>query len=180
MDELGGRLEAIAAELKNETASLRTGRASPALVENLPVEAYGSRQPLKAVAAISAPEPRQLLIQPWDKTLVAAIERAVQSSALGLSPVVDRDAVRIALPQLTAERKRDLIRALGEKLEAARIHIRQARDAAMRGLDARHKTGELSEDEKFRAKDEIENAVAEANRGIEDLGGAKEAEILAG
>lgn len=180
MDELRLRLEKILSDLKSEVASLRTGRATPALVEDLEVEAYGTRQPLKTLAAISTPGPREIVIQPWDKALVSAIEKAVQTSPLGINPVADRDTIRLALPTLTEERKRDLVKFLKEKLESARIQVRRARDEAMKAVDADEKAKAISEDEKFRRKQEAEKAVGECNQKIEDIGAAKEREIMSG
>lgn len=180
MDDLQPKLEKIFAGLRSETASLRTGRASPALVEDIEIEAYGAQQPLRAVAAISTPDPRQILIQPWDRSLLPAVERAIQSSPLGLAPIADRDTIRLSLPALTEERKRDLVKLLKEKLETARIQVRRIRDEAMKGVEAEEKAKAISEDEKFRRKEEVEKAVGECNKKIEATGASKEREIMAG
>jgi ribosome recycling factor len=180
MADLQPRLEKIFDELRRETSSLRTGRATPALVEDLDVEAYGTHQPLKALAAISVPDGRQLLIQPWDKSVLPAIEKAIQGSSLGLNPIADKDTIRLALPTLTEERKRELVKLLGEKLEEARIHIRRLRDEAMKAIESREKAKEISEDQKFREKQEVEKAVGEYNKKIEELGEKKESEIMNG
>ena len=180
MDDLRPKLEKILSDLKSDVASLRTGRATPALVEDLEIEAYGVRQPLKAIAAISSPEPRQIVIQPWDKALLPAIEKAIQASSLGLNPIADKDTIRLALPTLTEERKRDLVKLLKEKLEEARIKVRRVRDEAMKGIDAQEKAKAISEDEKFRQKQEAEKTVGEINRKIEELGAKKEQEIMSG
>src|SRR3989344_7277575 len=145
MDDLRLKLEKIIADLKSGVSSLRTGRATPALVEDLEINAYGSSQPLKAVAAISTPEPRQILIQPWDKSMLSAIEKAVQNSSLGLNPVADKDAIRLVLPVLTEERKRDLVKVLKEKMESSRIQLRRTRDEAMKDIEIREKAKEISE-----------------------------------
>lgn len=180
MDDLRPKLEKILSDLKAEVSSLRTGRATPALVEGIEVEAYGSRQALKTLAAISAPEARQLLIQPWDKSLLPAIEKAIQSSSLGINPIADRDMIRLAIPTLTEERKRDLVKLLNEKLESARIQVRRTRDEAMKAIEAEEKAKAISEDEKFRKKQEVEKAVGERNQKMEELGQAKEREIMTG
>lgn len=180
MDDLRQKLESTVSNLKSEVAPLRTGRASPALVENVAVEAYGERQPLKTLAAISTPEPRQIVIQPWDKSLLPAIEKAIQSSPLGLNPIVDKDVIRLSIPTLTEERKRDLVKLLREKLEFARIQIRRLRDEAMKAIAGREKAKEISEDNEFRQKQEVEKLVGEYNKKIEELGQAKEREIMAG
>ena len=164
--------------LKRELAGLRTGRATPALVEDIDVDCYGSKTPLKAVAAISNPEPRMLLIQPWDKTLLPAIERAISTSPLGMNPVSERDTIRLVIPTLTEERRRDLVKLLGRHVEQARIAVRQAREDAQKGVDRKEKEKEISEDEKFRRKQEIQKMVDEYNRKIEESAAAKEKEIM--
>lgn len=180
MIDLRSKLEKVLADLKADISSLRTGRATPALVEDIEVEAYGSRQSLKALAAISTPEPRQILIQPWDKSLLPAVEKAIQSSALGINPIADRDTIRLALPTLTEERKRDFVKLLKEKLEAARIQVRRARDDTMKAIEAEEKAKAISEDERFRKKQEVEKTVGEWNKKIEEAGASKEREIMAG
>ncbi len=180
MADLKQSAEKILTDFKIEISSLRTGRATPALVEDLLVEAYGVKQPLKTLAAISTPDPRQIAIQPWDKSMLQAIERAIQSSPLGLAPIADKDLIRLSLPQLTEDRKKDLVRVLREKFEQTRIHVRRARDDAMKDIERRTKAKELSEDQKFREKQEVEKIIGEYNKKIEETGDAKEREIMAG
>lgn len=180
MDDLRSKLEKIISDLKSDVSSLRTGRATPALVENLGINAYGSSQPLKTVAAISTPEPRQILIQPWDKSMLPAIEKAIQSSSLGLNPVADKDAIRLVLPVLTEERKRDLVKVLKDKMESSRIQLRRTRDEAMKEIERREKAKEISEDRRFREKQEVEKAAGEYNKKIDELGETKEREIMTG
>lgn len=180
MTDLRSKLDKVLTDLRADTSSLRTGRATPALVEDVEVEAYGSRQPVKALAAISTPSPREILIQPWDKSLLSAIEKAIQSSTLGINPIADKDTIRLALPTLTEERKRDLVKLLKEKLELARIQVRRTRDEAMKAVEAEEKAKAISEDERFRKKQEVEKAVGECNKKIEEAGASKEREIMAG
>ena len=180
MFELNQKLKTIIETLRSEIVSLRTGRATPALVEDLVVDAYGTRQPLKAVAAISTPDARQIAIQPWDKSILPAIEKAIQSSPLGLAPIADKDLIRLSLPQLTEERKKDLVRVLHEKLENARIQVRRVRDESMKDIERREKAKELSEDERFREKQEVEKIIGEYNRKLDETGQAKEREIMTG
>ena len=180
MADLGPQLDRILSELKSEVVSLRTGRATPALVENLAVEAYGAQQPLKTVAAISVPEGRRIVIQPWDTSLLPAIEKAIQTSPLGLAPIADKDTIRLSVPILTEERKKDLIKLVKEKLERGRIQVRRIRDEVMKEIETAHKAKTISEDEKFRAKQAVEKEVGECNKKIEDLGLQKEREITAG
>ena len=178
MPEFKSKLEKIIEHLKIEIASLRTGRASPALVEDLEVDYYGTKTPLKAVAAISSPDPKQILIQPWDKNAVQPIERAIQSSSLGLNPITDKDFIRLAIPPLTEERRRELAKILGKHLEEARIQVRREREEMLKGIDAKEKAKQISEDEKFRQSKEAQKVVDEINKKIEDMGKAKEKEVM--
>jgi ribosome recycling factor len=178
MNQLRVRLEKIIERLKQEVAGLRTGRASPALIENLEVEYYGSKTPLKAVAAISSPDPKSLVIQPWDKNAVTAIEKAILGSSLGLNPIIDRDVIRVSIPPLTEERRKELIKLLGKYLEEARIQVRREREEILKEIDRKEKSKEISEDEKFRQKNEVQKTVDEINKKIEEIGATKENEIM--
>ena len=166
--------------LHAEFGKLQTGRANASLVEHVEVDAYGQRMQLKAVAGISVQDARTIIIQPWDKSLLPVMEKAIQSSPLGLNPIVGKDVIRLTLPSLTEERRQDLAKLLGEKLESARIQARRLRDETMKAIDTREKAGEISEDERFRSRQEVEKAVGEFNRKIEELGQAKENEIMTG
>ena len=178
MPELKQKLDHIFEALRGEIAGLRTGRVTSALVEDLEVEYYGAKTPLKAIAAISTIEPRSLLIQPWDKAAIQAIEKAIQSSTLGLAPIADRDAIRLSVPALTEERRKELTKVLGKFVEEARIKVRQGREEALREIDGREKQKEISEDEKFRERAEAQKVIDEANKKIEEMAGAKENEIM--
>lgn len=172
------KLNKVVEHLKNEIAPLRTGRATPALVEDLPVDYYGAKTPLKAVASISTPEARQILIQPWDKNAVGPIEKAIQASSLGLNPVVDGSSIRLSLPSLTEEKRKDLIKILKQKTEESRIAVRKIRDEAVKEVEEKEKKKEIGEDDKFRQKQEIQKTIDETNKKIEETGGQKEREIL--
>lgn len=178
MQELKQKLEKIIGRFKGEVASLRTGRASSALVEDLEVDYYGSKTPLKAVASISSPEPRTIVIQPWDKNAIQPIEKAIQASSLGLNPITDRDAIRLSIPSLTEERRKELAKLLGKHMEEARIHVRKEREDTLREIDRMEKAKEISEDQKFRKKNDVQKIVDETNKKIEEIGAAKEKEIL--
>jgi len=172
------KLEKIISRMRQEIAGLRTGRATPALVENLEVEHYGAKSPLKALAAISSPDARQIVIQPWDKNSLSAIEKAISASPLGLAPIADRDVIRLSVPRPSEERRRELARTLGKHSEEARIQIRRDRDEALKELERLYKAKELGEDERFRRKNEVQKIVEEANKKIEDAAAAKEKEIM--
>ena len=178
MNDLKPKLEKIAAHLKSEITGLRTGRATPSLVEDLEIDYYGVKTPLKAVASISSPDPKQLVIQPWDKNAMQPIEKAIQVSSLGLNPIAEKDAIRLAIPPLTEERRKELVKLLHRYLEDARIAVRREREDALREIDHKAKAKEISEDEKFRRKNEIQKLVDEFNKKIEERGAAKEKEIM--
>ncbi len=178
MPEFKKRLENIVEHLKHEVAGLRTGRASPALVEDLEVDYYGTKTPLKALASISSPEPRTITITPWDKAAFQPIEKALQNSSLGLNPVTDREAIRLSVPPLTEEWRKELVKMLGRHLEDARIQIRREREEMFKEVDRQEKDKKISEDEKFRQKNDAQKAVDENNKKIEGIGAAKEKEII--
>jgi ribosome recycling factor len=161
-----------------DIASLRTGRATPALVEDLEADYYGTRTPIKHMAAIHVTGPTEIQIQPWDRAAIKAIEEAIQKSKLGINPIVDKDLVRITLPQLTQERRAQLVKLLGEKEEEARIAIRKDREEALKTVQKQFDDKELREDEKFKAKDEIQKLVDEYNGKIEESAKKKEDEIM--
>jgi len=164
--------------LEKEMTKIRTGRASPSLVEDIVVECFGEKFPLKQLAAISLSKPKQIVIQPWDKSYIEGIEKAVSQSGLNLSPVVDKDVIRITLPPLSEEYRKDLIRMLSEKQEEVRQSIRRHREKAWDEIQERFKDGEIREDDKFRAKDELQELIDEYNEKVEEIGERKKKEIL--
>lgn len=178
MNDFKQKLDKIIERLKTEIALLRTGRATPALVEELDVDYYGAKTPLKAIASITSPDPRSLVIQPWDKNAIQPIERAIQASSLGLNPVTDRDTIRLSIPSLTEERRKELTKLLGRHLEDARIHVRREREEMLKAIDRSEKLKEISEDEKFRQKNEVQKLVDGTNKKIEEIGSQKEREIM--
>lgn len=172
--QMEGALEA----LRREFATVRTGKASPSLLDTVRVEAYGSQMPLNQVGTVSAPEPRLLTIQPWDKSLVGSIERAIQMADLGLNPANDGNLIRIPIPPLTEERRKDFVRHLHRMAEDARISVRQARKDANDDVKQRQKEGELSEDAARRAQDEVQKLTDRHVERIEELLKHKEAEVM--
>lgn len=177
IDNLKIKIKARQDWLQKELSTLRIGRANPALVEDISVEYYGSKVPLKQIAAISAPEPRVLIIQPWDKNTVMAVEKAIQSSSLGISPIVDKDIIRISIPPLTEERRASLIKIVKTKLEEAKIVARQERDDANKMIEALFNGKKITEDEKFKQKQELQKTIDEANKNLENIAERKEKEI---
>ena len=163
--------------LKTEISGLRTGRASSVIVETVLVEAYGSRQPLKATASITVADAKTINIEPWDKSLLGAIEKGIRDSGLGLNPVNDGRMIRIFLPELTVERRQELIKVLHQKLENARISVRKIREEVRDGILAAEESNEISEDERFRFQEELDKLVKDFNEKIKDMGERKEEEI---
>ncbi|MEP7162891.1 MAG: ribosome recycling factor [Candidatus Moraniibacteriota bacterium] len=161
-----------------EAAKLRTGRANPSLVENLLVEYYGTQTPLKQMAGVSIPEARQILISPWDKGSLTQIEAAIRESDLGLNPMNDGSVVRITLPALTEERRRELVKSLNQRAEEARIAIRNVREDIWKKIQELERQGTVSEDDKFHGKDELQKTIDEYNKKIEDIREKKEEEVM--
>ncbi len=168
----------VFAFLEGEAAKIRTSRVNPSLVEDVAVNCFGKIFPLKQLATISIPEPKQILIQPWDKSYIEGIVSALEKTGIGANPVVDKDAVRIYLPPLTEEYRKNLLRLLSEKQEQARQTIRRWREEAWEEIQERFKDGKIREDDKFRAKDELQELIDEYNEKIDKLGEKKKKEIL--
>lgn len=163
---------------KQELGSIRTGRATPALIETAEVEAYGVRSPLKQLAAITVPEPRVLLVQPWDQNIIKDIEKAIITSRSGLSVAVMGGQIRVNIPSLTEESRKELVRNLRQKIESAKMVVRNLREQAWKEIQEGERAGLIREDDKFRGKEELQKLIDDYNKKIEDLGGAKEKEIL--
>ena len=161
-----------------DIASIRTGRASPVLVEDIEVEYYGSRSKVKELASVNAPEPRLLVIQPWDKSAVDAIVTAIRRSDIHIEPVVDGTIIRINIPQLTEERRKELIKVLKQKTEDARVRVRRIREEVWTRIQNAAKEGDLREDDKFRGKDDLQKSVDGYNSKIHDLEQRKESELM--
>lgn len=161
-----------------EASKIRTGRANPSLVESISVDYYGTRTPLSQIASISIPEARQILIQPWDKNAITLIEAAIRESDIGLNPGTDGQGIRLILPALTEDRRKELVKMLNTKAEEARISIRSTREDVWKALLDGEKQGLVTEDEKFSGKDELQKVVDEYNQKLEVLRKKKEEEIL--
>jgi len=170
--------ENAAEHFVSEAAKIRTGRANPGLVEGLLVDYYGVKTPLKQIASIAIPEARQILISPWDKGSLIQIEAAIRESDLGLNPGNDGQAIRITLPALTEERRHDLVKALNSRAEESRIVIRTVREEIWKDIQDSERAGNISEDEKFHGKDELQKVVDEYNHKLEAVRKKKEEEIL--
>ncbi|MFH0854658.1 MAG: ribosome recycling factor [bacterium] len=169
--------EKVIEHFKTEISSLKTGRATPLLVENILVESYGSKMPLKQVASISAPEPKCILIEPWDKSIVKEIEKAIINSNTGLNPKNEGQQLRITISPLTEEDRKNLIKILHQKAEAARISIRGLRDKIKDNIQAMEKGKEITEDDRFRLQKELDEFTGDYNENIKEIGDKKETEI---
>ena len=177
IDKIRPELDKVINFLERELAKIRTGRASPSLVEDVVVECFGQKFPLKQLAAISIPEPKQILIQPWDRSYIEGIVSALEKTGIGLGAVVDKEVIRINLPPLTEEYRKDLLRLISEKQEKTRQTIRRWREEAWDEIQEGYKEGKIREDDKFRAKDELQDLVDEYNEKIEGIGERKKKEI---
>jgi ribosome recycling factor len=164
--------------LKTDIAVLRTGRANPGMIENVMVEAYGGRTPINGLASITVPDARSLVIEPWDKSLVKDIERAIQEAKLGLNPAVQGQQIRIVIPAPTEETRKALVKTLGEKLEHARKSVRNVRDEAKVEIQKAEKEKEIGEDEKYKLLEQLDKTAAGMNDRIKHIGEEKEAEIM--
>ena len=166
------------AHLSSELGSLRGTRATPALVEHVLVEAYGAKQPLKALCSISVVDPKTLTIEPWDKSIIKEIEKAIQIAGTGVNPVNEGQLLRIILPPLTEETRRELIKIVHNKLEDARSTVRSLRERVRQQIIDAEKKKEISEDEKFRQLEKLDKMAGEYNEQIKKIGEAKEKDIL--
>ena len=172
------RMQGAIQALEEDLAGIRTGRAHPALVERLPVEYYGTPTPLIQLASISVPEPRSLLIRPFDSSSVKAVERAIQTSDLGLTPNTDGKVIRLNLPMLTEERRRELTRLVNSRIEEARVAVRNVRRDSIRDLREFEQEKMISEDELRRGEDELQKITDRFIDEINAIGERKEKEIL--
>lgn len=170
--------EGVITSLQKELINIRTGRATPSLIENIQVEAYGSYMPLQQVASITAPEPRMLIVQPWDQQTIKDVEKAIRQSDLGLNPAVDGAIIRVPFPALTEEKRKELVKLMHTKLEESKIKLRQVRETYLKEWKSKKTEGKLSEDDFFRLEKDLKELVDITNKQIEDLGASKEREMM--
>jgi ribosome recycling factor len=178
LDDLKAEMEKTVAAFRRELARTRTGRASTALLEGIHAEYYGAKTPLIQLATLSAPEPRLLVVQPFDKTALAAVEKAIRQSDLGLNPISDGKILRIPIPELTAERRKEIVRHLHKVAEDFRVSVRAHRHDAIELLKEMLKEKELTEDENRRARDKIEATTKDYLDRIDKVLKGKEEEVL--
>jgi ribosome recycling factor len=172
------RMDKAVAALKDEFGSLRTGRASASLLDQIHIEAYGASTPLNQVGAISVPEPRMITINVWDRGLVVSVEKAIRASDLGLNPVVDGQTLRLPIPPLTEERRRDLAKLAGKYAEQQRVAVRNVRRDANDDLRKAEKDGVISQDEEKRMEAEVQKITDEAIKRVDEALKTKEQEIM--
>ncbi len=176
--ESENRMQKVIERSKKEFATIRTGRATPSLLEGIKADYYGVPTPLNQMAKISVPEPRQLIIQPWDKNAIKPIEKAILKSDLGLNPNVDSDLIRLVIPQLTEERRKELVRVVRKKAEEQRVGIRNIRREANETLKEMESDGDISEDNYHRGLENVQELTNDYIEKIDELLEEKEAEIM--
>ena len=172
------RMDKAVSALKDEFGGIRTGRASAVLLDPVTVEAYGSTMPLNSVAAISVPEPRMIVVNVWDKGMTGPVEKAIRAAGLGLNPITDGQTLRVPIPPLTEERRRDLAKLAGKYSEQQKIAVRNVRRDAMEDLKRAEKDGEVSQDEQKKAETEVQGFTDAAVKRIDEALKGKEQEIM--
>lgn len=172
------RMKKSVEHLSKDLASLRAGRANPAMVEKITVEYYGVNTPINQLANITVPEARLLVIQPWDKSIIADIEKSIMKSDLGITPSNDGNVIRIAIPQLTEERRKDLVKVVKKRAEEARVAVRNIRREANDMLKSSEKDKLISEDESKKGVDEVQKLTDRYIKNIDTILQAKEKEIM--
>ena len=177
-NDLKRRMDGALASFRGDLAGLRTGRASPSLLDPITVEAYGSRMPLNQVANISVPEPRMVSVTVWDKQMIGKVERAIRESSLGLNPITDGATLRIPLPELNEQRRKELVKVAQQYAEGARVAARHVRRDGMDNLKKLEKDGDLGQDETRQQSDKVQKLTDDTISDIDRLLSEKETEIM--
>ncbi len=172
------KLEEALSHLKEELAKVRTDRATPSLVDHVTVECFDQRLPLKQLAAVSCPERRQIVIEPWDKSYLKDILRAIEKASPDLSCLPEEKLIRVTIPPLTEEYRKKLIRNVSEIKEKSRVRVKHNREEVWKEIQEKERAGEITEDDKFRAKDELQKMIDNYNHQIEEVAKKKEKEIM--
>lgn len=178
ISDLKRRMQGAVTSLKQELSGLRTGRASAAMLEPVQVDAYGTHMPLNQLATVSVPEPRLISVQVWDRSMVHAVEKAIVNSNLGLSPATEGQVLRLRIPELNEERRKELVKVAHKYAEAGRVAVRHVRRDGLDTLKKLEKSGDMSEDEQTRLATEVQKATDAVIGEIDQLLAAKEKEIL--
>lgn len=176
--DLKRRMEGAISAFKGDLSGLRTGRASPSLLDPITIEAYGSQMPINQVANITVPEPRMLSVSVWDRSMVSAVEKAIRESTLGLNPMTDGTTVRVPLPELNEERRRELVKIAHQYAENARIAVRHVRRDGMDTLKRLEKDGEMGQDDSRSKADEVQKQTDKAIEQVDSILAEKEQEIM--
>lgn len=170
--------QSVADHFQKELGSLRTGRATPALVEDITVSAYDSKMEIKGLASITIPDSRTIVIEPWDKGLIQNIEKGIRDAGVGLSPVVDGQVLRVMIPQMTEENRKQIVKVTREKLEETRIALRSVREDLREQIAKKEKDNDFTEDEKFKVLDELDALTKEFTDLVSEMAERKENEIM--
>ncbi|WP_020593683.1 ribosome recycling factor [Kiloniella laminariae] len=178
MKDLSRRMDGAIDALKKDFAGLRTGRASTALLEPIMVEAYGASMPITQVGTITVPESRMLAVQVWDRSMVGAVEKAIRESGLGLNPSPDGQLVRVPIPALSEERRKELVKIAGKYSEQAKVAVRNVRRDGMEALKKMEKDGDISQDEMHSVGDDIQKLTDKHIKSIDDVSAQKDEEIM--
>jgi ribosome recycling factor len=178
LDDIARRMDGALEALRRDFAGLRTGRAAAGLLESIKVDAYGQLMPLNQVGTVGVPEPRLLTVQVWDKSMVGKVERAIRDSDLGLNPSADGQLVRVPVPELSEDRRKELTKVAGRYSEQAKVAVRNVRRDGMDALKREEKDGDISQDEQKKASDQIQKLTDEHIKLIEEAAAAKDIEIM--
>ncbi|RLF06633.1 MAG: ribosome recycling factor [Thermoprotei archaeon] len=178
LEEAEKKMQKTVESISGQLARLRTGKASPALLEGIKVDYYGTPTPINQIASISTPEPRLIVVHPWDKSAVAAIEKAIQSSDLGLNPNSDGTVIRIPIPPLTEERRKELLKVAKNIAEEGKVAIRNIRRETIEKIKKMQKDGEIPEDDSYRLQDKVQDLTEKYTKKIDEILKNKEEEIM--
>ncbi len=163
---------------KHEIAGLRTGRASSALIDNIQIDSYGAKMPIAHVASVSIPDARTIAIQPWDKSNMGPIEKAIQAANIGLNPVNDGTLIRLSIPPMTEERRKEMVKTLGQMAEQAKIAVRNVREEIIKDLKRQQDDGEMTDDDFEGQRKDVQEIVDKYNEQIKEMAAAKEKEVM--
>ncbi|MDH4281159.1 MAG: ribosome recycling factor [Myxococcales bacterium] len=178
LQELGASIDKAHEALKRDLAKIRAGRANPAILDGIRIDYYGSPTPLKQLASISVPEARMILLKPFDRSQIQVVEKAIMEAQLGLNPSNDGEIIRLPMPPLTEERRKELVKVARKSGEECKVAIRKARHDAKDMIDSLEKEGEVGEDEADRARKELEDVVKAGSAKVDQIVGKKETDIL--
>jgi ribosome recycling factor len=177
LDNLKPELEKAVAHLRNELMKIKTSRATPAMVEDVEINCYNQVLPVKQLASINVPQPRMIVVQPWDETILGEIEKGLRKNS-GFNPVVDGKIIRINIPPLNEEQRKEYVKIIADKTEETKISVRLHREEVWKKIQEMEKRGEIREDDKFRAKDELQKMIDDFNKKIDEMKKNKDSEVM--